>query len=201
LLAGDSSTGITLMRMEAGLDTGPMLASRATQITSVDTGQSLHDRLARMGADLLVETLPAIESGTLHEQPQPEQGITYAQKISKAEARIDWLKDAAAVWRQVRAFNPWPVAETRCGGQQLRIWEAQLPPQDAAPPSTDRTASGYTAPGRAAPGSVLAADAAGIQVACGQGVLCVTRLQLAGRKPLQAGDFLKGQRLDGARFE
>jgi methionyl-tRNA formyltransferase len=83
------------------------------------------------------------------------------------------------------------VAETRCGGQQLRIWEAQLPPQDAAPASTDS----------AAPGSVLAADAAGIQVACGQGVLCVTRLQLAGRKPLQAGDFLKGQRLDGARFE
>ncbi len=188
LLAGDSRTGITIMRMEAGLDTGPMLASRATQITTLDTGQSLHDRLARMGADLMVETLPAIESGSLHEQPQPEHGVTYAQKITKAEARIDWLKDAASIWRQVRAFNPWPVAETRCAGQQVRIWEAHAD-------------TGRAATGRADPGSVLSADAAGIEVACGQGVLRVTRLQLAGRKPLQAGDFLKGQRLDGARFD
>ena len=201
LLAGDSRTGITIMRMEAGLDTGPMLASRATQITALDTGQSLHDRLARMGADLMVETLPAIESGTLQEQPQPEHGVTYAQKISKAEARIDWLKDAASIWRQVRAFNPWPVAETRCEGQQVRIWEAHLPPQTSAPASAGPASAGRAHTGRAAPGSVLIADAAGIEVACGQGVLRVTRLQLAGRKPLQAGDFLKGQRLDGARFE
>jgi methionyl-tRNA formyltransferase len=187
LLAGDSRTGITIMRMEAGLDTGPMLASRSTQITELDTGQSLHDRLARMGADLMVETLPAIESGSLQEHPQPEQGVTYAQKINKAEARIDWLKDASSIWRQVRAFNPWPVAETCCNGRQLRIWEARILEPNSA--------------GHAAPGSVLKADAAGIEVACGAGVLCVTRLQLAGRKPLQAGDFLKGQRLDGARFD
>jgi methionyl-tRNA formyltransferase len=193
LLGGDSSTGITIMRMEAGLDTGPMLARRSTQINALDTGQSLHDRLAGMGAELMVETLPAIESGGLHEEPQPKDGITYAQKISKAEARIDWQQDAASIWRQVRAFNPWPVAETRFEGQQLRIWEAQLPQRSSAP--------GRAAPGSAVPGSVLIADAAGIEVACGQGVLRVTRLQLAGRKPLQAADFIKGQRLDGARFD
>ena len=186
LLAGDSSTGITLMRMEAGLDTGPMLASRSTQITALDTARSLHDRLAGIGADLMVETLPAIESGTLPEVPQPEQGVTYAEKINKAEARIDWSLDAARIWLKVRAFNPSPVAETRCNGQQLRIWEAQLSQHDTRPD--------------AAPGSVLSAGAAGIDVACGLGVLRVTRLQLAGRKPLEAGDFLKGQRL-GARFD
>jgi methionyl-tRNA formyltransferase len=198
LLAGDSSTGITIMRMEAGLDTGPMLASRATQITALDTGKSLHDRLARMGADLMVETLPAIVSGSLHEEPQPEDGITYAQKINKAEARIDWTQEAVSIWRQVRAFNPWPVAETRCNGQQLRIWEAQSPHENSARVAAS---TGRARAGRPAPGSVLMAGAAGIEVACGKGVLRVMRLQLAGRKPLQAGDFLKGQRLDGARFE
>jgi methionyl-tRNA formyltransferase len=187
LLGGDTSTGVTIMRMEAGLDTGPMLASRAIQITGLDTGKSLHDRLADLGADLMVETLPEIESGGMQELTQPDQGVTYAQKISKEEARIDWALDALSVWRQVRAFNPWPVAETRWNGQQLRIWEAEPAPQDARC--------------SAAPGSVLTAGAAGIEVACGSGILRVTRLQLAGRKPLKAVDFLAGQRLDGARFD
>jgi methionyl-tRNA formyltransferase len=187
LLAGDTSTGVTIMRMEAGLDTGPMLASRAIQITGLDTGKSLHDRLADLGADLMVETLPRIERGGVEELTQPDQGVTYAQKISKEEARIDWALDALSLWRQVRAFNPWPVAETRWNGQQLRIWEAEPAPLDAR---------------RAAPpGSVLMAGAAGIEVACGSGILRVTRLQLAGRKPLKAVDFLAGQRLDGARFD
>jgi methionyl-tRNA formyltransferase len=187
LLAGDASTGVTLMRMEAGLDTGPMLASRSTPIDALDTGKSLHDRLADLGANLMVEALPGIESGSLTGQAQPEQGVTYAQKISKAEARIDWTEQAVDLWRKVRAFNPWPVAETRLNAQQVRIWEAELP---AAPVPTD-----------APPGAVLAAGSAGIDIACGSGVLRVTRLQLAGRKPLAAADFLAGQRLDGARFE
>ncbi len=187
LLAGDASTGVTIMRMEAGLDTGPMLAWRSTPIAGLDTGKSLHDRLAGIGASLMVETLPAIQSGSVREQAQAHQGATYAQKISKEEARIDWSQQAVGIWRQVRAFNPWPIAETRCNGQQLRIWEAELPSGDLQ--------SG------ALPGSLLAAGSAGIDVACGSGVLRVTRLQLAGRKPLQAADFLAGQRLDGARFD
>ena len=187
LLAGDASTGVTLMRMEAGLDTGPMLGARSTEITAQDSAASLQDRLAVIGADLMVETLPGIESAMLGAKPQPEQGATYADKITKAEARIDWSLDAARIWRQVRAFNPWPVAETRYEGQQLRVWEAQLLQPE------DREAG-------AAAGSVLAASAQGIDVACGQGVLRILRLQLAGRKPLNAGDFLKGLRLDGARF-
>ncbi len=209
LLAGDASTGVTIMRMEAGLDTGPMLASRRTDITPQDSAASLHDRLASIGADLMVETLPAIESGTVHEEPQPEQGVTYADKIDKAEARIDWNLDAVRICRQVRAFNPWPVAETRCGGQQLRIWDAHVltatdEMQFGAESLSEAEAgagAGRAVAGNAAAGSVLAASARGIDVACGQGVLRIRRLQLAGRKPLLAGDFLKGQRLGGARFD
>jgi methionyl-tRNA formyltransferase len=186
LLAGDATTGVTIMRMEAGLDTGPMLARRSTPIGTLDTGKSLHDRLADIGATLMVATLPAIENASIKEEPQPDQGVTYAQKISKAEARIAWAEDAASIWRRVRAFNPWPVAETHLNGQQVRIWEAELPQAEGRDD---------------APGRVLAASSAGIDVACGSGVLRVTRLQLAGRKPLAAADFLAGQRLDGARFE
>ncbi len=192
LLAGDASTGVTIMRMEAGLDTGPMLASRRTDIGARDTAGSLHDRLASIGADLMVETLPGIESASVRETPQPVQGVTYADKINKAEARIDWNVDAAHIWRQVRAFNPWPVAETRHGGQQLRIWDAEL---------LDGVAPDRVAAGSPVPGSVLAASERGIDVACGRGVLRILRLQLAGRKPLCAEDFLKGQRLSGARFD
>jgi methionyl-tRNA formyltransferase len=184
LLAGDSSTGVTIMRMEAGLDTGPMLAARALDIGARDTAKTLHDQLAILGAELLAETLDALREGRILEVAQPAVGVTYAEKISKSEALIHWNQDAASVWRQVRAFNPWPIAETRLNGEQLRIWEAEL--LDAAP--------------RNAPGTVLAASPDGIDVACGQGALRVLRLQLAGRKPLPAREFLQGQRLVGARF-
>ncbi len=186
LLAGDASTGVTIMRMEAGLDTGPILASRATPITGLDTGEALQTRLAALGAQLMVDTLPGIESGSHEEIPQSDQGVTYAQKVGKAEARIDWSQDAVRIWRQVRAFNPWPVAETRYNGQQVRIWEAELAPANTP---------------MAIPGTVLSADATGIDVACGTGALRARRLQLAGRKPLLAVDFLAGQRLSGARFD
>ncbi len=198
LLAGDASTGVTIMRMEAGLDTGPMLASRATPIGAYDTAQSLQDLLARLGADLMVATLPALMSGGLKEQPQTDQGVTYAAKIGKAEARIDWAQDALQIWRQVRAFNPWPVAETRYQGQQLRLWEAE-PAPESTPGATASTGSLEVL--GAVPGTVVGAGATGIDVACGSGVLRVRRLQLAGRKPLVAGDFLAGQRLVGARFD
>jgi methionyl-tRNA formyltransferase len=187
LLSGDAHTGITIMRMNAGLDTGPMLAQRFTAILATDTGQSLHDRLAEMGADLMASTLPGIAAGSLREQAQPTEGVTYARKIDKSEARIDWRGDVLQVWRQVRAFNPWPIAETRLNGEQLRIFAAE--PAGPEPPQ----------PSAVAPGTVLE-DTDGIEVACGLGRLRVTRLQLAGRKPLAAADFLKGQRLAGVRL-
>ncbi len=184
VLAGDTQTGVTIMRMEAGLDTGPMLAMRRVEIGAQDTTQTLHDTLAAIGAELIVETLNGLQRGPLHEVPQPVDGVTYAEKIRKAEARIDWGADALRVCRQVRAFNPWPVAETRLNGAQLRIWDAEL--------------GGATA--SSMPGTVLAAADEGIEVACGSGTLRILRLQLAGRKPLVAREFIKAQPLAGTRF-
>jgi methionyl-tRNA formyltransferase len=186
VLAGDATTGVTIMRMEAGLDSGPMLASRAIDIGADDTAKTVHDRLARLGAELIGGTLDALRRGGVREVPQPSEGVTYAEKIHKAEALIDWQQDAVQVWRRVRAFNPWPIAETRLNGAQLRIWDAEM-----------RGAG--TVPGTE-PGTVLAATRDGIDVACGRGILRVLRLQLAGRKPLFAREFIKGLRLDGARF-
>jgi methionyl-tRNA formyltransferase len=193
VLAGDSKTGVTIMRMDAGLDTGPMLAAREIDIGADDTAKTLHDRLARLGAELIGETLGALRQGRVSELPQPSEGVTYAEKISKAEALIDWRQDALQISRRVRAFNPWPIAETRLDGAQLRIWDAQTLDSRAAPANPALTAAGE-------PGSVLAATHAGIDVACGRGVLRILRLQLAGRKPLVPVEFLKAQRLDGARF-
>jgi len=191
LLAGDATTGVTIMRMAAGLDTGPMLAIRPIDIGARDTAKTLHDRLAALGAELIGETLAALCAGGVTEVPQPAEGITYAAKIDKAEALIDWRQDAMDISRRVRAFNPWPVAETRLNGAQLRIWDAEVcdPPMPPHAPRLDRV-----------PGTVLAATQEGIDVACRRGVLRILRLQLAGRKPLFAQEFIQGQRLDGARF-
>jgi len=117
VLAGDAKTGVTIMRMEAGLDTGPMLAAREVEIGANDTAKTLHDRLARLGAELIVETLHAQRLGGVREVPQPSDGVTYAEKINKAEALIDWQQDAVLISRRVRAFNPWPIAETRLTGR------------------------------------------------------------------------------------
>ena len=197
LLAGDAKTGITIMRMDPGLDTGPMLAVVETDIGADDTAKTLHDRLARLGAEVIGETLDALRNGRVREAPQPSDGVTYADKINKAEALIDWHQDAQQIWRQVRAFNPWPVAETRLGGAQLRIWEAE--PREAG---ASGLLSAHSAQPRAdaLPGTVLAAAPEGIDVACGRGVLRLLRLQLAGRKALSAREFIQGQRLDGERF-
>ncbi len=188
LLAGDAVSGVTIMRMEAGLDTGPMLLSRSIPIDARDNAKSLHDKLASLGALLIEESLLALLSGALPEVAQPPVGVTYAAKIDKAEAKIVWGRHAEEISRQVRAFNPWPMAETRFDGRQLRIWEAE--PIDAP------ALSGAARP----PGSVLTATREGIDVVCGTGVLRILKLQLAGRKPLAAEEFLRGQRLDGTRF-
>ena len=188
LLAGDPVTGVTIMRMDAGLDTGPMLLSRSVRIDIRDNAKSLHDKLALLGALLIDEALQALRRGALSEVAQPPAGATYAAKIDKAEALIHWARHAEEISRQVRAFNPWPMAETRFEGKQLRIWQAE---PLAAPAS-----SGSGTP----PGSVLTASREGIDVVCGTGVLRILELQLAGRKALRAEEFLRGQRLDGARF-
>lgn len=180
ILAGDAETGVTIMQMEAGLDTGPMLLKRTTPILSQDTGQTLHDRLAVLGAQALIETLDNLDS--LPPEKQPEEGVTYAAKLRKEEAIIDWRQPAVVLDRLVRAFNAWPVAETRWEGRQLRIWEAEPKAQAHS----------------AAPGAVIGCSDAGIDVATGDGVLTLKRVQLAGRKAVSAAEFLRAHRLADA---
>lgn len=184
LLAGDARTGVTIMQMDAGLDTGPMLIERETAIEATDTSATVHDRLAVMGARALLDALDGLLDGSVVPRTQPAQGVTYAAKIRKEEAGIDWSRPAVEIDRQVRAFNPWPVAQTLWNGQQLRVWQAQ--PVAGAD--------------EASPGSIVAADANGIRVATGAGLLNLTRIQLAGRKPVAAAEFVNAHRLDGARF-
>jgi methionyl-tRNA formyltransferase len=188
LLAGDAITGVSIMRMEAGLDTGPILRTRSIEILPFETAGSLHDRLASIGAELICLSIDDVAAGCAVEVPQPINGVTYAEKISKSEALIDWNGDAVLALRRIGAFNPWPVAETRLQGVQVRIWQAELAPAD------------LKAVPRAAPGTVLDATAAGIDVACGQGALRIVRLQLAGRKPMAAGEFIQARPLVGLRF-
>jgi methionyl-tRNA formyltransferase len=179
--AGDAHTGVTIMQMEAGLDTGPMLLEAREPIRADDTTAALHDRLAARGAEALLAAIPGLADRTLAPRTQPTHGVTYAAKIAKEEARIDWTRPALEIDRQVRAFNSWPVAETKLNGVQLRIWNA-IP--------TDLPTS-------APPGSVIGADSRGVHVATGAGVLVLTRVQLAGRKPTHADEFVRGQPLDG----
>jgi methionyl-tRNA formyltransferase len=180
ILAGDSATGVSIMRMETGLDTGPVLLERSTPIGERESAGSLHDRLAQLGAAALLDALPGIADGSLLPRAQAQNGVTYAAKIRKEEAQVDWSRSALDIDRQVRAFNPWPVAETRWQGQQLRIWEA-------APLASAHTAGA---------GTVLASSDSGIDVACGTDALRLTRIQLAGRKAMLAADFLRAHRLD-----
>jgi methionyl-tRNA formyltransferase len=184
ILAGDPVSGVAIMRMEAGLDTGPVYATREVAIAPRMTAGELHDRLAEEGAAVLLEVIDAIGVGTARATPQPADGITYAAKIGKAEARIDWRLGAAEIDRQVRAFDPWPIAETRLAGEQLRVLRARA--GAAARPGAS-----------AAPGAVLGLDATGIAVACGEGVLTLETVQRPGRRPVSAFDFARSTPLDG----
>ena len=199
LLAGDSMTGVTIMRMESGLDTGPMLMARDVPIGAADSAGTVHDKLARLGGELIVEALDALADGEVSETPQPDVGVTYAAKINKAEALIDWREDAVSIMRRVHAFNPWPIAETRWDGAQLRVWDAEVV-EEAAGVTGGSQARAVGQSSGLTPGSVLAATSAGVDVVCGRGVLRLRRLQLAGRKPLAAAEFIKAQRLAGASF-
>jgi methionyl-tRNA formyltransferase len=185
--AGDDATGVTIMQMDAGLDTGDMLLAERVAIAASDTTGTLHDRLAALGGRMIVQALELAGSGGLSPVPQPAEGVTYAHKIDKAEAAIAWTQPAPVIARRVRAFDPFPGATGVVQGETLKVWEAHAVPAAAAGD---------------APGTVLAADAQGIAVACGEGVLRVTELQRAGGKRLAAADFLRGFPLQaGQSFE
>jgi methionyl-tRNA formyltransferase len=172
--AGDVETGITIMQMDEGLDTGEMLLIEREPIAAEDTTAKLHDRLAAMGGRLMVEALHKLAQGDLSATPQPADGVTYAAKIAKDEAPLDFALPAAALLRRIHAFNPFPGAVAHAGEVALKIWDAQL-----------STAQGT-------PGSVLAVDASGITVACGEAALLLTELQKPGGKRLPAAAFLQG---------
>jgi methionyl-tRNA formyltransferase len=178
ILAGDAITGVTIMLMDVGLDTGPMLVKHETPIQPGDTSGSLHDRLSMMGASAILEAVRGLEAGALHPVPQPSEGVTYAAKIDKAEALIDWSRSATEIERQVRAFNPWPIAETRLDGEQLRVFAA------SACLSPERNAE---------PGTIVAVQDGGVRVQCGQGQLALQQLQRpGGPRAVPAADFARG---------
>jgi methionyl-tRNA formyltransferase len=175
LAAGDRETGVCLMQMQTGLDTGPVIARQATPITLTDTGASLHDRLAQLGSNLLREALAALMRGELPAPvAQPLDGVSYAHKIEKSEAPLDWRRPALELGRQVRAFDPWPVAEATIAGEHLRVWAAQALPDGA----------------QASPGTLVGAGNDGLDIATGDGILRITRVQRAGGKPISVRDYL-----------
>jgi methionyl-tRNA formyltransferase len=181
ILAGDQETGITIMQMEAGLDTGPMLHKLRSPILADDTAGSLHDRLASLGAQALLEVLPALAAGKLTPEPQDDSLACYAPKLDKQESSIDWREAAQQIDRQVRAFNPWPVAQTDFQGKAMRIWQSAVLPTEI----------------NTAPGTVVAAGKAGIDVATGQGLLRIIRLQMPGKRAMSSQEFLNAHRVDG----
>ncbi len=177
--AGDAETGVCLMQMEAGLDTGPVLLKQHLAIGANDTGGQLHDRLAALGEQVLSDGLGLLRAGIKPiAQPQPEAGVTYAHKLDKAEARLDWSGDAQALARTVRAFNPWPIAEATLAGERVRIHGAIALEDNQGK----------------APGTLLAASRDGIDIACGQGALRLRVLQREGGKAITAADYLNARR-------
>jgi methionyl-tRNA formyltransferase len=174
--AGDASSGVTVMQMEAGLDTGPMMLKVTTTITAEDTGGSLHDRLATLGSQAVVEAVTKLAAGELRGEVQDDSLATYAHKLNKDEARLDWSRPAVELERLVRAFNPWPICHSTLNGEPLKVLAATL------------------GEGSGQPGQILAASKDGLTVACGEGALRLTRLQLPGGKPLSFADLYNSRR-------
>lgn len=176
--AGDEQTGVCIMQMDIGLDTGAVVSEHRYTIQATDTANEVHDALMAIGAEAIVADLQRLQrEGSLNAQAQPENGITYAQKLSKEEAKIDWQQTAAIIERQIRAFNPVPVAWTTLQGESLKIWRAQMQPENGMP------------------ATVLRADSNGILVGCGENSLLITELQPAGSKRMDAAAFLAGRKL------
>ena len=182
ILAGDAETGVSIMQMDEGLDTGPMFARSSIPLGPNDDFGSVHDKLAKLGADLLLEVLASVEAGSARATPQPDAGATYAAKIDKSETTLHWEKGAVELERAVRAFRPAPGAATRFQGEALKIWRARVEE------------------GSGAPGTII--DASKLKVACGSGALTIEELQPAGGRRMAAPDFLRGHRIEGGmRFE
>ena len=176
ILAGDTESGVCIMQMEAGLDTGPVLLEKRCQITATDTAQTLHDRLAEMGATAIVESLDNLAALRSAAQRQNDTDSCYARKLSKAEAAIDWQQSAVEIGRLIRAFNAWPVAHTNWQNTRMRIWQAQALPTTST----------------AAVGEVVALTDHQIHVATGEGILAIESLQLPGKRAISAADFING---------
>ncbi|GAB4297535.1 MAG: methionyl-tRNA formyltransferase [Methylophaga sp.] len=179
ILAGDQETGISIMKMEAGLDTGPVLLEARIPILDDDTAQTLHDRLATLGARTLLESLQDIETRLGNAQPQDDSQTTYASKLDKQEARIDWQQPAAQILRQINAFNPWPVAQTQWQELTMRIWHAEL---------ADSTEKGK-------PGDIVQVSKHGLDVQTGDGILRITKLQIPGKRAMPVSDFLNANKV------
>lgn len=174
--AGDAESGVTVMQMEAGLDTGPMLLKVSTPISADDTGGSLHDRLAELGPPAVLQAIDGLAAGTLHGEVQNNDLATYAHKLNKDEARLDWSRPSEELERLVRAFNPWPICHSTLNGEPLKVLAAQ------------------PAQGKGAAGEILHASRDGLLVACGEGALLLTRLQLPGGKALNFADLFNSRR-------
>jgi methionyl-tRNA formyltransferase len=186
ILAGDAETGVSIMQMDAGLDTGPLLLQRPLAIQGDHTGGSLRQELAALGAQAVLEALAGLEAGTLRPAAQAEVGVTYAAKIQKAEARIDWSRSAAEIERQVRAFNPAPIAETTLDAEQLRVFAAQI---------VAETSGNFFDPG-----VIVGVHGDNVVVQCGRGRLGITQLQRPGRRPVSARDYSHGVALAGRQL-
>ena len=173
--AGDEQTGVTIMQMDEGLDTGDMLHISRCAINADETSASLYTKLAELGPDALIETVNKLAKGELKAEPQNDELANYAKKLSKDEANIDWSMDAAQIERNIRSFNPWPVCFTQMGEQTVKIYQAQV---------VEQTGSA---------GQVLSSDKTGVVVACGKHAICITQLQPQGKKPMAISDFLNGR--------
>ncbi|MEE8886345.1 MAG: methionyl-tRNA formyltransferase [Eubacteriales bacterium] len=185
VIDGEKESGVSIMQMNEGLDTGDVIAKTVVPLDEKETGGSLFDRLAKAGAELLVETLPKVEKGEITPVPQPAESPTpYARMIRKEDGRIDWTKSAAVIERLVRGMNPWPSAFTHYNGKMLKIWEADVLPEEEDDPDHPE------------PGTVVRAGDDGILVSTGSGLLCIRELQLEGKKRMKAADFLRGHQLE-----
>lgn len=181
ILNGDRETGVTIMKISLGLDAGDIVSQVTTPVRNDDTAQTLHDRLAELGADLLAKTIPAYVSGEIQPKPQPSEGVVHARKIEKADGLVDWTRNAVAIWNQIRGLDPWPGAFTHVQQGEdtllLKLWKAT--PQS----------------GQSEPGKILSADETGIVVGCGEGTLKITELQREGGRRMSAAQFLPGHAL------